>query len=369
MKNKIILLVLTLSIISCKKFLDEPPAKSANVPIETMEDLDNLINGTYLDKQPVDKMSALVLTDDYHMRPTLNSKLYNFYIDEPYTGFRSYILDREFLSTNNECRFDWTLPFRQIATVNVVLEHLDKVTSGDRDEPNLKIKLEAEAKAIRAYTHFVLMLKFCQHPKSPNSNKLGIPYRYDTSFESDISRGTVQRTMERIKGDINDAQRLFEQIGLEDLDLKRKSRISKTNLMAIKAKIALYEGDYKTAYDASSYVLTKYSLLEDLNNDKDDKAPYYQDSVITNYIYNGGNDTIYIKRLTSNIIVSTRPYGENLFNNVEVLYKSYITTCLKTPSKDLYSRYHPKDLRKIKFYDNNIFYSWLIEEKFFRGSK
>ena len=33
--------------------------------------------------------------------------------------------------------------------------------------------------------------------------------------------------MERIKGDINDAQRLFEQIGLEDLDLKRKSRISK----------------------------------------------------------------------------------------------------------------------------------------------
>ena len=73
----------------------------------------------------------------------------------------------------------------------------------------------------------------------------------------------------------------------------------------------------------------------------------------------------YIKRLTSNIPV-TYPYplGENLFNNVEVLYKSYVTTCLKTPSRDLYNRYHPKDLRKIKFYDNNIFYSWLIEEKF-----
>ena len=31
--------------------------------------------------------------------------------------------------------------------------------------------------------------------------------------------------------------------------------------MAIKAKIALYEGDYKTAYEASSYVLSKYSLF------------------------------------------------------------------------------------------------------------
>ena len=40
MKNKIITLTLVISLLSCSKFLDEPPLKSSNAPIKTLDDLD-----------------------------------------------------------------------------------------------------------------------------------------------------------------------------------------------------------------------------------------------------------------------------------------------------------------------------------------
>ena len=264
-------------------------------------------------------------------------------------------MDRKFLTLDPSYKeYNWTSFYKELARVNLVLEYLNKVGEGNNENPNLKIQLEAEAKAIRAYTHFNLVLNYCQHPSSTNPNKRGLPYRDNISLKANLSRGTVKETMNRIKGDINDAQKLFESIGLERLD-DRRHRLSKINLMAIKARVALYEGDYKTAYEASNYVLSKYPHLEDLNNDKNSDDPYHVDSLRSSYTYGTDNkDTVYYKFMPVNVFGD---YGESIVKNKEILYRHISYSVFAVPSKKLYELYPPQDLRKIKFYDNMSLYN------------
>ena len=74
MKNKIILLLTILSLISisCKKFLDADPSRSLDTQIKTIEDLDGIINRCYVYPQRI-QYPNFAITDDYYIRPEMES--------------------------------------------------------------------------------------------------------------------------------------------------------------------------------------------------------------------------------------------------------------------------------------------------------
>ena len=353
MKNKILILIIMISSISCKKFLEEPPSKTDNTPVETIENLDHLINGAFFTESPGNYTE--VISDDFYLRPKLFKGLFPFFYTNYGYGIISYLLDREYISTSSEANFQgWTFKYKRIAETNLILYYLNKF-DGDA---NFKKRLEAEAKTLRAYFHFLLVLDYCQHPssKNPNPNKLGLPYR-DNFLIVDISkRGTVQETMRRINEDLNSAEKLFTEIGKENFEKNRRWRVNKVSMMAIKSRVALYEGNYQTAYNTSKFVLDKYSSLENLNDDKTTESTYHVDSAkIFDYIDNKGNTVGFYEkqpRSFSNYII----YEEN----VEFLLQHFISTVYYlNPSDSLCGIYNSKDLRKIKFYNTGALMSFV----------
>ena len=298
------------------------------------------------------------MTDDIDIKPKISPKIYSNKVNDTRLGYKTYIKDRLFISRNKEINNYFTVAYGAIGAANLVLSNINEVEGEDNI---LRKKLEAEAKTIRAYFHFYLVLNYCQHPSSINPNKLGLPYRDNTLLGVDLSnRGTVQETMRRINLDLDEAQKIFEDLNLESFDEKREDRItSKVSMMAIKARVALYEGKYDIAYKASKYVLSKHKSFEDLNNDKDTKSPFYVDTVHIDTLvdFNGKENIFYIKELVVNKNILT-----SIADRKGILYRHHFYgtyTGLLQPSDSLYNLYNDKDLRKVKFYNNDNLYRYL----------
>jgi hypothetical protein len=131
----------------------------------------------------------------------------------------------------------WSDLYDGIKRANTVLESLEPLRG--EEDPNELARIEGEARAIRAYFYGILVTKFGDVPLL--TNNLDLQDAYDV----------VRNSTEEVKSFI------YEELDLATSLLPNSNAIRATQGFAqgIKARIALYLGDFEIARDASQYVM------------------------------------------------------------------------------------------------------------------
>ena len=244
--KKILYILLAVNLIACNDFLDVEPQKSSAKKIETVEDLDLLLNEVdhYFSSYP----------DFFN---TDNCALPIAAYDEAPHIFRAGFIEEFIFETNlsGESDFTWNDRYKNIWLFNQVINTIDKneVTGSQ----NLKKQLKAEAHFLRATEYFALALNYCLHPSSNNADEMGLPLRTQTDYEESLERASLQDTYNFIEADLIE--------GLK-LDIPYEGRVWRASSGAVKAFAArfyLYLGDFTKAAQYADDALTEYSGMID----------------------------------------------------------------------------------------------------------
>jgi tetratricopeptide (TPR) repeat protein len=158
--------------------------------------------------------------------------------------------DFEIQSDNVKIEGVWTNLYTVINRANTVINDADPTIS------DYVVQMIAEAKAIRAYSYFELVVLFG-----------GVPLRTENAVETEdyhLARSTAAEVYAQIETDLLDA--------IDDLPLKSdyesgdKTRMSKGTAQAYLGKVYLYQEDYDNAVTQFESVINsgEYSLVADV---------------------------------------------------------------------------------------------------------
>lgn len=238
-KNIIILLALTGVVFqSCNK-LDLPPVDDidASKAFRNLEDVNMGVLGAYaaLNSGWID---AVAIVTDEAMLPTENTV--------SNTSSHRWIYDSSSGSVTSAF-YDLYMP---VGRANLILEAIPKLSIGAGDQ-NLLNQYQAELLALRAYSHFELLRGYAS---TYEPNGMGVPYmkKYEVIYPS---RPTVQSNFDDIFADLKTAKELIPD-GLND-----NSRITKTTISAIQARVALYAKKWDDAVTFASEVIAQEPLV------------------------------------------------------------------------------------------------------------
>ncbi|MGL5730210.1 MAG: RagB/SusD family nutrient uptake outer membrane protein [Bacteroidales bacterium] len=158
--------------------------------------------------------------------------------------------------------------YNGIFYANHVIAEESKIKD-DGSEPIAQIV--AEAYAMRAYMHFLLVSIYGQPYSQETLNSKSIPLSLKIDIEQEYPRALLSDVYQQIDQDIVEAEsRMQKQSQTAPLNY----RFSKESLEALRARIALYKSDWNNALTYAKSVLAVRSELEDLN-DQSAKAPYH----------------------------------------------------------------------------------------------
>lgn len=141
----ILIVILSLMITSCNKYLDAKPDASISTPeslkdVRALLDNENRVNQTY-------PGFVELGTDDYYLNYEQISSQYQLFQDV-------YFWKKEFVNTSNG---NWQSSYGTILVANVVMESLDRISTND---DVLKSTLLGEAHFIRGLSFYYLALVY-----------------------------------------------------------------------------------------------------------------------------------------------------------------------------------------------------------------
>lgn len=155
----------------------------------------------------------------------------------------------------------WLTMYNNIFNANLVI---DKLRREERDlfEEGVREIMLAEMLAMRAYMYFDLVRMF-NEPYAVNAESNNVPWK--TSWDATIGeRYTSERLLAQLMEELAEAKSLLET--RDPIVVPRKStdpyvsydrtkRMNYYAVCALRARIALYTGDYATAYDEATTVI------------------------------------------------------------------------------------------------------------------
>jgi hypothetical protein len=229
----------------CDKFLDVPPEKKNNLEIKSTDGLDMLLN--YYDIL-FDRSREVVLNNDnyglykdyYLARPSrFDSQLQYILWFTDYCALQTYYWEKEFL---------------KIAYANTILTTIDEV-EGTAQE---KALLTQDAHFLRAYEYFNLTTLYCLPYSDETKSELGMPLKRTLVYDEDITRKTLQETIDFIEEELNKALETTQ-----PRDINRLWRISLPAVQAFAARFYLYIHDYVKAEEFANKALQAHSAMVD----------------------------------------------------------------------------------------------------------
>ncbi|MDR0659351.1 MAG: RagB/SusD family nutrient uptake outer membrane protein [Prevotellaceae bacterium] len=155
----------------------------------------------------------------------------------------------------------WTACYRAIAGANHALEAMEKMGNGKEFESYI-----AEAKMIRAFSHFLLVNVFSKmYEKDGLNNWPGIPYvdEPETVVIQQYERKTVEYVYSRIEEDMLAG---MEKLGNDAIYPQPKYHFTYTSACAFASRFYLYKGDLAKAIAYSSKVFPQPSLFTNGGN-------------------------------------------------------------------------------------------------------
>ncbi|WP_426330105.1 RagB/SusD family nutrient uptake outer membrane protein [Pedobacter sp. R-06] len=317
MKNICVIAILVvLSLIGCKKFLDEKSDKKLAVP-ENLDDLQALLNSENL-VSLVDPSAGEISSDDFYLTDADFNSL------SQDRERRLYLWQKDHLFANSSSPNDWQNLYSLVYLANTVIENIAKIEkTGQNATRYNNILGQAYFHRGRAY-YSILHLWSVAYNSQTAGNDLGMVIRESTDFNIRSERSDVQTGYDYILSDLNRASAL--------LPLLPPSPVRPAKQSALGLLSRVYLGMRK--YDLS--LLYADSCLRISNNLLD---------------YNTVNST------------KTVPF---IRFNSEVLFDCYNGTPAilgNTRAKivpELYNSYAADDLRKILYFrnNNNGTYGW-----------
>jgi len=147
----------------------------------------------------------------------------------------------------------WFNLYNVISRANRILAVIDGIPAINAEEELSKKRIQAECLGLRAMSHFDLLRSFAVSYDG-NSSELGVPnIDYVVVFEQP-SRNTVSENYSFINDDINSAMQLL------DASYTDNTRLTVNALNALKARVALYQGEYTTAIASATEVIDNVPL-------------------------------------------------------------------------------------------------------------
>jgi len=242
----ILLLALTGTFASCKKFLDEKPDKRLKIPT-TVEDYQALLDGSF-DMNLSTATSGILSADDYYQT------------DADFNGLDIYTRNLYTWETNSiadNAPNDWSSSYGQVYNTNIALEGLDKIAKtgvNGAKWDNVKgsalfyrgrVFLEAATLWAKAYDN------------ATASTDLGIPLKMTSNFDEKTTRASVKETYDRILLDLKTAANLLPVNAINNM------RPSKAAAYAYLSRAYLSMRDYPNAGKyADSALLINNTLLD-----------------------------------------------------------------------------------------------------------
>jgi hypothetical protein len=244
-------------ILSCKKFLEEPPSKTSSLVVKTTDQINALLsrqNSFY----PENNRTAIFSTDDYGLNLDLyNARRASF---SNMTNIQFMLWDTQYLPNDNRESF-WSGEFKKIFTANLALNELDNVTGSAEDKAIIK----ADAHFIRAYSYWELANTYCLPYTEANKNEPGLPIKTSTSFEQPLQRQPLTKVYELIESDLSEALKI--PIGINQYGKVRNWRASKAAVNAFAARYYLNRNNYTKAIEHVDAALADYNVLVDYNTE------------------------------------------------------------------------------------------------------
>lgn len=241
-------MILSLVFTSCN-FLDVEPVGKV-IPKPAFE-FRALLTTVYSKKIPRYKRFLVVRADELQL-PSEYSWSYSTYFDLGIWNDQS--------PRPETMEYPYQEFYNGIFYANHIITEKDKIEA-DGTEPVDQII--AEAYALRAFLHFELVNIFAKPYASENLSEKAIPLSTVIDIEQEYPRATLQEVYAQIESDLAAAESLIvrnEQVAPFNY------RFSKEALLAFKARIALYKGEWAKAYEVATEVIRMRPDLENLND-------------------------------------------------------------------------------------------------------
>lgn len=268
---------------SCSDFLDETPDKSGSAYIYHIDQLYGLMGSPDLYLFADSKYMLWGITGNYLYEQTLMSDAVEltpeFYVKGLNGGTNNIMYDiysykcQKLIDESYTMGMTWTASWDRIYRFNTVLENIDKV---EQSTETIRNEVEGEARFGRAYYHFLLLTQYCLW----GDDAPGLGYRDDTTPDGVPERQTVAYTLSRINDDLDKAEAALTKAGRTRFECERNFRPTVPTVNALRARVALYRGDYTTALAEAQKALAAHSTLVTFKDDQQ----YQLDPTMTIYL-------------------------------------------------------------------------------------
>lgn len=245
---KLCLVVLFLSTVSCKKFLDLRPDKKQVIP-KTLDDCQAILDN-------YQTMNALYPSDGEFAAD-------NYYMLAENWQAMSYQQDRDTYTWNpsgEHLTTQWLYAYKVVYNANLVLQVLNKLKPSVGETPKWE-QIKGAALFFRAYAFYQIAQIFSAPYDERTASELpGIPIRLDPDLTITSTRGTIAETYDQILSDFKTA------ITLLPLNTSLQSRPDKASAYAAMARTYLTMENYKQAGEMADACLKLKNKLLDYNN-------------------------------------------------------------------------------------------------------
>lgn len=291
---------------SCKKYLDAKSDKLLSTP-ETIADLQALLDDQALNRALRGLNEG---ADEYY---ATTPDLLRFDDIEQ----QGYIWDKQ--ANGIFGSYDWNSQYKNVFTVNTVLDNLQKIPATGQEEKWNNVK--GSALFWRAHYFYQLAQIYAkQYDKATAATDAGIALRVTSDFNKPTVRASVQETYDRIVQDINEA------IPLLPKSPKNSERPGRPAAFALLARINMIMGNFSAAKINCDSCLNLYNTLLDYNT-----------------IPNLSAETSPFPRMNAEVIFDLVDGVSNILNGYSIA---------KIDST-LYQSFADNDLRKIGFFKDN----------------
>ncbi|MEJ8818553.1 RagB/SusD family nutrient uptake outer membrane protein [Lacibacter sp. H407] len=244
----IIIFAVSITLLSCKKYLDEKPSSDLAIPTSAKEVLALLDNSTALNGS---WPSAIELgSDDYYIT-TAQWQV------RPLAERNAYIWAEDVFNENE--RNAWSLTYTNVYIANVVLDALKKEGGLNGSQSDLN-NAEGQALFYRAFAFYHLLQLFTKpYNAATAANDPGIPLRLDSDFNKPTTRAALQQSYDQVINDLKTAVQLLP------VTQEWKTRPSKAAALTLLARIYLIMQKYQEASAITEQALQSHNSLLDFN--------------------------------------------------------------------------------------------------------
>lgn len=252
------LLVLAVSIVSCKKVLNISPQYSLEgQKLNSLQDYEFALTGVYTGFRSVNYYGA---TDQASNAFACLPDMLSDNVNETGESLGNEEVFSQWIYAANESQIEntWLAGYRIITNSNIVENNIDKFSSENQGAVN---RLKAQALAIRALVHFDLMRYFVDD-YDRNSTSSGIPYVTVFDYEQKPPRGTVKDDYDHIEQDLETSRALMTNMDHDINTADSRAYIDADAINAILARVYLYSNQLDSAIKYSTLAINARPLAD-----------------------------------------------------------------------------------------------------------